>query len=119
MNAFRETVVLNQKDCYCGIISLYDNVLRKLGEEPSEDVIYDPRKIYCSINVMDEVERYYRSLKPDMPLNYFKEGFAMHWVNSGPKASEEFNSPDPIKYIVVVEAGWASRKEEEEEEEKE
>lgn len=102
-------VVLTKEECYGSIIDLYDTVLRKTGREPADDDRYDPSKIYCSLNVMEEIEQH---TKDTYPKKYTKEGFLMHWCNIGPKASEEYNDPDPEKYIVEVEEGWVSKEEE-------
>ena len=106
--AEKERIVLTQKECYCDIIDLYDTVLRKQGREPAADDVYEVSKIECSLNVMYEVKQYYMNKYPD---KFTEQGFAMTWVNSGPKASEEFNDPDSSKYIVLVEPGWCHKRE--------
>lgn len=106
-------VILKKEDCYCSIIQLYDNVWKALGHEPSQDDRYEPSKIWCSLNVMEQVEKYYKSVAPkNCTEAEFRSGFGMHWCNIGPKADKEFNDPDPEKFVVIVEPGWCYKEDE-------
>ena len=93
-----ERVTLKQKDCYCDIITLYDNVLKALGREPAEDDRYEPSKIWCSKGVQSEVFQFYKD------KGHEEMAIAMHWCNVGPKAIDEI--PD---YCFDLEPNWVHK----------
>lgn len=95
-------VSLKQKDCYCDLITLYDNILRATGKEPAPDDIYEPSRVWCSKGVQYEVFQFYKD------KGHNDVGIAMHWCNSGPKAIDEL--PD---YEFDLEPNWVHKKGEE------
>lgn len=109
-------IYLTEQECYGNLIQLYDTAYESLtGESPSYSLVYDPSKVYCTLNVMEVVKKYYRGQKPDISESAFNMGFYAHWANVGPKATDDCieTEDDKDKYILIVQEGWAEEEKEE------
>lgn len=99
----KKTVVLTEKECYCGIIELYDLVAQKLGYDPAK-VSYDCRRINVTKPVQDQIFTFYQEEQKAS-----NESIGSAWLCYGPKAILSGLSGD--RYEVEIFDGFiAARK---------
>ena len=98
MNKIKEIWEIDEEQCKCGIVELYDNIA--LGICGKTFNHYDCCKIEVGKEVFERVKDYYLEQGTD------ESGFGMLWVCYGPKANLE-------GYEISVKPGWASNVEEE------
>ena len=95
---------LKPEECYTDIMGLYEAIKHHLRYvDYPEDYIFDPREVYISRDIMEQVFSY---LKNELHWDDFSIG--MSWANSGPKAIEDLHN-----YTVIVGDNWCQPKEDE------
>ena len=101
---------LKPEECYTDIIGLYEVIKHHLRYvDYPEDYIFDPREVYVSRDIMEQVFSY---LENELHWDNFSQG--MSWANSGPKAIEDLHN-----YTVIVGDNWCRPREDEPEAEQE
>lgn len=101
---------LDKNLAYTDIIGLYEAIYKKmnLGRPSPENYVFEPSEVYCSQEIFNRVQDYYREVKGwDTENNW---SFVMAWCNSGPKATEDLQN-----WAVVVGNNFCHPNEEEQE----
>ena len=92
------------KECYTDITGLYEAIKKKLSYvDYPEDYIIDPREVYVSRDIMEQVFSY---LGNERHWDDFNQGVS--WACSGPKAIEDLHN-----YTVIVGDNWIHARKEE------
>lgn len=78
------SVLLTKEDCYCGLVSFYENVARKMGVKVTEETRYDCRKICVTKPVQEALWVFYRN-----KMDQSDDWIAAIMLQFGPKANLE------------------------------
>lgn len=89
-------IILDVKECYCGLSTFYENVAKKMGVAVTDSTQFDCRKIYVSRPVQEEICVYYRDEKCKANCE-----ISAMLLCYGPKANV-----DSVQYVAVVEEGF-------------
>lgn len=91
-------VMLTREDCYCKLITFYENVAKKLSFKATDKTEFDCRKICVSKSVQEAIWAYYREQETIVGSN-----MATLWALCGPKADVEGKNK---LFVVSVESGF-------------
>ena len=101
-------IQLDKDLAYTDIPGFYEAVYRRChcGNPSPDDYVFEPSKVYCSKDIFERVNEYYRQ---ELGWNRDDDfSFCMNWCNSGPKAIDNL-----INYTVIVSDNWCHPKEDE------
>ncbi len=90
-------VELTFDDCYCNLLTFYENVARKMGVVLTGSTRFDCRKICVTEGVQSAITGYYYGSE-----NLSRMQIAAIWLQVGPKAS----LGEPELYFADVEDGF-------------
>lgn len=91
-------ITLKYEDCYCNLITFYENVAKKLSFKVTDENEFDCRKICVTKPVQEAIWAYYREQE-----NEVDSDIAALWLFCGPKANLE---DEDNQYVVSVEFGF-------------
>lgn len=108
MERFNE-IQLDKDLAYTDILGFYEAVYKRChcGNPSPDDYVFEPSKVYCSKDIFERVNEYYRQ---ELGWNRDDDfSFCMNWCNSGPKAIDNL-----INYTVIVSDNWCHPREDNE-----